>query len=261
MAAIFARLATYLLSRKTLRDKTVSALVYPAFILSVVVVGLVLLAIFVLPNLTGMISSMNAKAAQQYQLNIEGFQVKLIITIILFIIIALGVTLALVAKKTRPLWAIFIDGLFLKIPGLRGFLAANFGLNFAFAMETLLNSGYTLEEALQEGEAVAENQRFALGLSRAREKVMKGLKFSESLQEENVFPSLLVGWMAIGEGAHDLVKSFAQIRTYYQSELDKLFTRVMNLAEPVLIAVVGAILLMVIMTFITPIFTMMQNVL
>ena len=85
--------------------------------------------------------------------------------------------------------------------------------------------------------------------------------FFEALREEKTFPQVLIGWMAIGEGAHDLVKSFAQVRAYYQKETDKLYARFMNLAEPALIVTVGVILVTLILTFVTPIFSMLGSLL
>jgi type IV pilus assembly protein PilC len=261
LATIFQRLSDYLVGRQTLRAKTVNSLVYPAFVLGVAVIGIVLLATLVLPNLTGMIGSINPAAAALYQRNVTRFQAGAGLVVgLLAAVVACGV-LSFRLRSSHKDWAGRLDAFFLKIPLVRTLMSVSFGLNFSFAMETLLTSGYPLEEALQESSWVVSNLRFRDSLLRARESVVKGVLLSEALRQENVFPSTLIGWMAVGEGAHDLVRSFGQVRIFYQQETDKISSRFMNLAEPALIVTVGIILITLILTFITPIFTMLGGLL
>jgi type II secretory pathway component PulF len=261
LSSIFQQLVGYLAGRQTLRDKTVNSLVYPAFVLGIAFIGAVLLLTVVLPGLTGMVSSLNPQAAAVYQGNVGRFQVGGGIVLVILGLLVAGVIAALNRRKTDPSWALRVDALLLRVPLLGAFTKASFGFNFSFAMETLLSTGYPLEEALQESSWVVGNQRYRTGLIRARDGVIKGAPLSEALRGERVFPEVLVGWVAVGEGAQDLVRSFAQVRTFYQRDIDKLFSRFMNLVEPALIVGVGVILLVMILNFITPIFTMMGNLL
>jgi len=261
LATIFQRLSEYLVGRQALRSKTINSLVYPVFVLSVAVIGIVLLATLVLPGLTGMIGSLNPQAAALYQRNVSRFQAGA--GLVVAILAAAGgfVGLSFRARARNVELARRLDSFMLGIPMVRIFLRVSFGLNFSFAMETLLTSGYPLEEALEESSWVVGNLRYRDGLLRVRDLVVKGVLLSEAMRQQGIFPQVLIGWMAVGEGAHDLVKSFAQVRIYYQQETDKLHSRFMNLAEPALIVTVGIILITLILTFITPIFTMLGNLL
>ena len=69
-----------------------------------------------------------------------------------------------------------LDSFMLGIPMVRIFLRVSFGLNFSFAMETLLTSGYPLEEALEESSWVVGNLRYRDGLLRVRDLVVKGVR-------------------------------------------------------------------------------------
>jgi len=261
LATIFQRLSDYLAGRQALRDKMVNSLVYPVFVLCVAIVGIVLLATLILPKLTGMIGSLNPHAAAVYRQNVAGFQRGAGVLVILLLLVGGAVAGLLRLRVRKAEWARRVDALLLKVPVVGVFLQLSFGLNFSFAMETLLTSGYPLEEALEESSWVVANMRYRESLMMARDSVVKGVRLSEALRKEAVFPQVLIGWMAVGEGAHDLVKSFAQLRAYYQKETDKLYARFMNLAEPALIVTVGIILVTLILTFITPIFTMLGELL
>jgi type II secretory pathway component PulF len=261
LATIFQRLSDYLAGKQALRDKMVNSLVYPVFVLGVALVGIILLATLVLPKLTGMIGSLNPQAAALYRRNVSGFQAGALSLVALLGLLG-ALALLLFRQRSRDeSWARRLDSLLLRVPVAGSFARSAFGLNFSFAMETLLTSGYSLEDALEESSWVVGNIRYREGLLSARGGVVKGVLLSEALREEGIFPQVLVGWMAVGEGANDLVKSFAQVRAYYQKETDKLYARFMNLAEPGLIVAVGAILVTLILTFVTPIFTMLGNLL
>jgi len=261
LATIFQRLSDYLAGRQALRDKMINSLVYPVFVLAVAVIGVVMLATLVLPKLTGMIGSLNPRAAALYQQNVAGFQLGAGLFVLILCALGFLIGLSFRIRARNAAWAIRFDAFMLRIPGLGRFLQYSFGLNFSFAMETLLTSGYSLEEALAESSWVVANLQYRECLMRARDNVVKGILLSEALREEKIFPQVVVGWMAVGEGAHDLVKSYAQLRAYYQKETDKLYARFTNLAEPALIVTVGIILITLILTFITPIFTMLGELL
>jgi len=261
LATIFQRLSEYLVGRQALRSKTVNSLVYPVFVLSVAVIGIVLLATLVLPGLTGMIGSLNHQAAELYQRNVSRFQAGAAVVVAILAAAGAFIGLSFRLRSRNVELARRLDSFMLRVPIVRVFLRVAFGLNFSFAMETLLTSGYPLEEALEESSWVISNLRYRDGVMKVRDLVVKGVILSEAMRQQGIFPQVLIGWMAVGEGAHDLVKSFAQVRVYYQQETDKLYSRFMNLAEPALIVTVGIILITLILTFITPIFTMLGNLL
>ncbi len=232
LSTIFQRLSEYLISRQAIRDKSINSVIYPLFVLSVALIGIVLLATLVLPGLTGMIGSLNPQSAALYQRNVLGFQVGAAVFVFITAALLIAVVGAFRLRTGNVVWAERTDAFLLRVPLLKTFLQYSFGLNFSFAMETLLTSGYSLEDALEEGSWVASNLFYRKALVRARDSVVKGILLSDALRQEKAFPQVLIGWMAIGEGAHDLIKSFSQVRAYYQKETDKLYARFMNLAEP-----------------------------
>jgi len=262
LSAIFKRLSDYLVGRQALREKTISALIYPAFVMAIAILGAVLLVTLVLPGLSGMVSSLNPKAALLYQTNLKSFQFNAAVFLVVLMLCLLGVWRAFSLRHHNPAWALRLDSFILKVPLAGSFRRSFFGFNFSFAMETLLSSGYPLEEALEESSLVIDNRLYRKAMLNAREGITKqGLTFSQALKNERVFPPILVDWMAVGEGAQDLIGSFGQVRAFYQKETERLFSGFMGLIEPALIVVVGIVMLVMILNFITPIFTMMGNLL
>jgi type II secretory pathway component PulF len=260
LAVILPRLVEYLRSRHALRQKTINALIYPGFVLSVALIGIALLSIFVLPVLTGAIGGVNPDAAGQYQKNVAGFQVLAVFLFAGILGVAVAVIILVGAARNNPEVAARIDRMILKIPFVRDLVWQTFGLHVSFAMEILLTSGFSVEVSLQECEAIIGNRAVGLLWTRVRDRVIKGMPLSRSLREEQGFPETFMGWVEVGEASHDLKQSFRQLRDFYQNQVDVLSTRFTSLVEPALIVVVGGLMITLVLTFVTPIFTMLGRV-
>ena len=127
-------------------------------------------------------------------------------------------------------------------------------------MHTLLEGGYTLEDALEESKKVVNNVAFQSSISRIRDKIIKGDELSKAFLEESVFSEHISKWIAIGERSGHMKQVFQQLSQYYQNEIDKWITRFMGMIEPALILLVGVVVVLIVVFFITPIFSMYEQV-
>ena len=131
--------------------------------------------------------------------------------------------------------------------------------NFLFAMETLTESGFAVEDALQEAENVVDNLALQSEISKARMKVLKGENLSSAFLDNPIFSNRLSRWMSIGEKSGQVEKAFSQLRQHYQGEIEKWSSHFINIIEPALILFVGAIILLIILFFVMPIFSLYGN--
>ena len=160
-------------------------------------------------------------------------------------------------KKGGPL-AVRIDAFFLRVPLVASFLIQRELLNFTFAMETLTASGVSMDEALSEGAGATGNRALKQEIFEIREKVMKGEHLSTAFSRSSLFPTRVARWMGIGERVGHVEKVFGQLRAYYQQEVEKWIQR---LIEPALIVVLGLLIILFVVFFIVPIFSLYGNVL
>lgn len=261
LSNILKQLAEYLQTRKALKDKTGNALVYPAFVLGIAVLGLGLLMVLVFPTLTSILGNLNAKAAAAYATNLAGFQAGASVFGLVALALAAGAVTVWVQRRSNERFRQASDAFVLRVPLLGSYLTSSFGLNFSFAVSTLLAAGYSLEETLAEAAEVITNRHLRHHVVKVREGVLKGKKLSAAFQESGVFPQAMTGWVLVGEGAHDLKRVFAQLQRFYQQDLDRYHHRFLNLVEPAMIVLVGGLLVFLVLTFITPVFTMLGNLL
>jgi len=260
LSAILPRLAEYLKAQQALRAKTINALVYPIFVLTVALIGIALLSVFVLPALTGSISGVNPEVANQYQQNVAGFQTGAGLFFGILFLGAVGIVGARYAASRNPQLALRSDQILLKTPIVGPLIWQSFCLHVSFALEILLSSGFSLEAALGECSALITNKALRSSWEQVRERVIKGATLSSSLRKETGYPETFLGWVEVGESAHDLRRSFKHLRAFYQNQIDILSARFANLAEPTLIVLVGAMVIFLVMTFVTPIFTMLGRI-
>ena len=163
-------------------------------------------------------------------------------------------------RRGGPL-AIRIDAFFLRVPLVSSFLIQRELLNFAFAMETLTASGVSIEEALSEGADSVGNNALKSEIVEIREKVIKGDHLSTAFSASTLFPSRVARWVAIGERIGHVEKVFGQLRAYYQQEVEKWINRLMTLIEPAFIVVLGILIILFVVFFIVPIFSLYGNIL
>lgn len=261
LTVIFPRLVEYLKARGALREKAISSLIYPSFVLAVALVGVILLSTLVLPSLTGSISSVNPQVALQYRQNVGSFQTASGLLLGgLGALVGAGMALWIVTIRSGE-WRLRVDRWVLRLPLVGSLAWKSFCLHISFSLEILLASGFPLESALAECAPLIRNRALRQSWEQVRLGVVKGERLSRSLRHEGGYPEVFVGWIEVGESAHDLRRSFQHLRMFYQNQIDLLSARFANLAEPALIVVVGVMVLLLVMTFVTPIFAMLGGIL
>ncbi len=258
---IFPPLAAYLRQRKALREKTAGALAYPLLVLAVSLVGILAVVVFVVPRLEIIFAGFGGAAGERLKGNVRTMNAILLSAAFLGLA-ALGAAAILrLARARSTAAAAFLDRLVLRLPVAGSFAAALETLNFSFAMETLVAGGVPIEAAMEEASAVAENAAFRSAVLDARRDVLQGVPLSVAFGEREELPAYVSRWIAVGERSGQSVRVFAQIRAYFQGEVDRGMQRFMALVEPALIAAVGTVVLLIVLLLIVPLFSMFGSIL
>jgi type II secretory pathway component PulF len=257
----FQQLAERLAEEKALRDRLSSSLLYPLFVLAVAGIGLTGIVTVVLPRLEAIFAQIGAGLPARLQAAMRLFQGSLV---------AVAAVAAALAAAGAVLWALRrrseaaaerIDRLILKVPLLGRIRTLRDSLNVLFVLEALTSGGFPVEEALAEAARTAGNRAFAAGLRACRGRVLKGESLSSAFLRTPVFSERIGRWVAVGERSGQIERVFAQLRRYYQGEIENWTARFMNLIQPVLILLVGIAILAIILVFVMPIFTIYEGIL
>jgi type II secretory pathway component PulF len=251
----FKGLSLYLTEQKKLKEKLIGSMMYPAMVLSVAFVGIFILILFILPRIKGIFTQLGSQLPQRIESITHVLNILIIAGIAFAVFLCVLFAAVYLIRKTRGKIAEKLDRVILRVPVLGHIKSLRESLNFLFAMETLTGAGFAVEDALLEAGNVVENRALRSGIHQVREKILRGEALSAAFMENAVFPERLSRWVHIGEKSGNIEKAFAQLRSYYQSEVERWSTRFMNLIEPVLILSVGVIIFLFIIFFVMPIFT------
>ena len=245
----FQQLSEYLTEEKKIKDKLTSSLIYPVMVLSVAVIGVTGIVVFVFPRIKDMFSQLGAGLPQRLESMIKLLNSSIIIAVVLIGFFAISYLLLFIMKKNNKVLSDKLDRLLLKLPLVGRLKYLTEVLNLLFTMETLTGGGFTVEDALLESGEVVGNNAFRSGILQARESIIRGENLSKAFLENSIFSERLGRWIAVGERSGQIEKVFAQLRRYYQGEIEKWSSNFMNLVEPIIILLVGIIIFIIILIF------------
>ncbi len=257
----FRTLAEYMGRQRRLRERVTSALIYPAVVLVVALAGITAVTFFVLPRAEELFRELGSAIPPSIAERARWFRVLLAALLAAAAAAIAALPLLGLARRRSSSAAEALDRVLLRLPGAGSVIRHRETLSFVFAMETLVGGGFAVEDAMLEAAGVVANRRLRAGILRARERVLKGEPLSRAFEAESELPQRLVRWVGISERSGSVHEVFHQLRLYYEGETEKWSDRLMSLAEPVLILCVGAMIIVLVVLFIVPLFSLYGSVL
>ncbi|MEK7140656.1 MAG: type II secretion system F family protein, partial [Patescibacteria group bacterium] len=247
-------LADELKKKEMLRNKILSAMLYP-LIITVATFGITgLLIVYIFPKILPIFQSLNAKLPLSTRIII--FLSDIIRNYGIYILIGLIVlSIAFfLSRKYFPRFRFFVDGLILRLPFM-GAVVKNYNLtNTTRTFGLLLQSGITLSEALLITADTTENMQYKKAFHDVSRGVMKGKNVSELISlYPALFPDMLEHMVAVGEKSGSLSSTLVYLSEFYENEFDDLTKNLSSAIEPVLMVIMGILVGFVAISVITPI--------
>ncbi len=258
---VFERLSAYRKEQKGLRERLVTSLIYPAIVIAVALFSAILVVTVLLPRMKDFFAQLGPQSAMKVDALSGSLQAALVILGVV-LLAGLGFTAAVfIARSTKGRVALTLDAVLLRMPLVSSFMLRRELLNFSFAMEALTGAGVSVEEALREAAGALSNRALRQEVNAARDKVLQGERLSAAFARCALFPTRVSQWLAIGERVGRVEKVFAQLRGCYQQEVEKWVARLMTLMEPAIVAGLGILIILFVVFFIVPIFSLYAGVL
>ncbi len=256
---ILLRLATFLEKNDALVGKVKSAMIYPAVIMSVAVVAIVVLLIFVIPVFQNMFASVNLSLP---------LPTRVVIGLSSFLKhywwlmgggIWGGIFLLRQYYKT-PAGRLQIDRALLRVPVLGGLLRKSAVSRFTRTLGTLISSGVSILDGLEITAKTAGNQVIHNAIMESRASIAGGDTISAPLQKSSVFPPMVISMIAVGEQTGGLDEMLTKIADFYDTEVDTAVSGLLSLMEPIMIVFLGVIVGGMVVAMYLPIFDMINAV-
>jgi len=124
----------------------------------------------------------------------------------------------------------------------------------------MYRTGIPVIEALGYCEKITSNLPVQRALARARERIANGTSISDAFAMENLFPSLVVRMLRVGEATGALDEALANVSYFFTRDIDESIGRVQALIEPVLTVVLGLILGWIMLAVLGPIYDTISKI-
>jgi type IV pilus assembly protein PilC len=237
------------------RRKLLSALIYPALLLVLVIGMMTFLITYVVPQFANLYSQLGAQLPPmtEFMLNV-GTTVQRYFPFI----VAAVVLLALFLWRWRytEQGAAQIDRARLSLPLLGDIWLKYQVAIFSRMMATLLAGGLPLVPALETAGSSMQSRVLSSAIGRAANRVREGRTLAGSLQETGAFPELAVEMTEVGESTGALPAMLTSVAQFFEEDVETALTRAMSLIEPVILIVMGTVVAFVLLSLYMPIFTL-----
>ena len=237
----------------TVRRKTLSALLYPAVLISLSLGLVSIIVLRVVPAFSDFYQTFGAELpfATRVILTFSMFMRREFFVILLALV---TVVTALVVWTRRAGERAYLDRLILRLPAL-GPIAQKFATSqMARTLATLLGGGLPLVQALDVAARSAGNRYMADQLEIVGARVREGESFSKALEARGVFPDVAVKMAEVGESTGSLQEMLNTVADFYDEEIATNTERFVALIEPVLLVFMGVVIASLLLALYMPLF-------
>jgi len=251
--AVLRRYVEYAKIIATLKRKTVSALVYPAILVSLALVVVSIIVLKVVPAFSDFYGTYGANLPLATRIIVKVSAV--IREDFLLLILAFGAAVAgFIVWVRRPGQKARFDHLLLRLPVV-GQIARKFATSqMARTLATLLGGGLPLVNALDIAARSVGNQYMASQLDIVSARVREGESFAGALEARGVFPEVAVKMAEVGESTGALQEMLNTVADFYDEEISTTMDRFVTLIEPVLLVFMGLVIAGLLLALYMPLF-------
>ncbi|RME37560.1 MAG: type II secretion system protein GspF, partial [Deltaproteobacteria bacterium] len=255
---VLQRLADFLEERAQLQSRLTSALVYPMLMLLVGCGVLFFLVIYVLPNITRMLTELEIPLPVSTRLLI-GLSSLLHDYGLVWLLLAVGLLLLAHNRLQSESGKWRLDQMKLRVPLLGAINLLMASARFARTSALLLEAGLPLLRTLDLAGRLTGNRVLAAAVATAAERVREGEGLAEALRRQQCFPELVPQMIAIGERSGSLQQMFARLADSYERQVETRLGRLLALLEPAMILFMGLIVGFIVLAILLPIFQASQG--
>jgi type IV pilus assembly protein PilC len=257
---VLLRLAEFMEKAQKIKNKVVSAMVYPIVVMVMAVAILTFLMVFIIPKfeqifsellegkalpmLTQMVLGTSRTLTQHLPLTI-GFVVAVIVSIRLF-------------AKTKAGAALF-DRAKLNMPIFGALMRKTAIARFTRTLGTLMTSGVPVLQALNIVRDTSGNEVIARAVTQIHDAVKEGENMAPPIEATKVFPPMVVSMVQVGEETGGLPEMLMKIADNYEDEVDNAVAGLTSVIEPLLIVFLALIVGTIVISLFLPLISIIGN--
>jgi len=253
---VLERLAGLLEFQLKTKEMLTSAVRYPSFVVTTLVVASIVLINFVIPRFAVLFrgARMQLPLPTRMLLAIndvfQGYA-----AFLLFAVIVLAV--AFVFYKRSKAGTLLIDRLKLRIPLIGPIILKICMSRFANMFENLIKVGIPVVRTLEVVSRTVGNEHIAQRILEIGGKIEKGMGIARPLKDAGIFPPLVIHLVSTGEQTGSLEEMLNEVSTHYDREITYSISRLSTWIEPILTAGLSLMVLFLALAIFLPWWIMM----
>jgi type IV pilus assembly protein PilC len=243
-----------------LKSKVRGAMIYPSVIVAAMVIIGVLMAIFVLPKLTGIFKEFDTElpVMTRVVIAIADFMSAHAVVVIALMI---GIIFSIAGFYKTPFGKRAFQLFFLHVIIISPIIKKINLARFARVLSSLLKSGVPIVQGLEVSGNSLSNIPYRDIVMNASSDVKLGKPLADSLGKDNsLFPILVVQMLQVGEESGTVEEILEQLANHYEEEVDTTLRNLSSIIEPLLLLVIGGIVGVLAVALISPIYNISQNI-
>lgn len=253
------RLARYVEDADRMKKMLKGAMVYPAIVMLIGIGVVAMMMIFVIPTFEEMLKTNKQGLPEitQFVINLSHFM----IANWPFIFGGAGLTGYIARSYVKtPEGRAVMDRITFRLP-IFGSLVQKSGVaRFSRTMQTLLQSGVNLLDAIEICKLSLDNAVLEAAASKIRAEVEAGKTLGMVIANLEVFPKLAIQMISVGESTGNLDKMLEKIADFYESETENVAGVITKLIEPIILVFLGGTVGGIMIAMYLPIFKMAGGV-
>jgi type IV pilus assembly protein PilC len=251
--AVIRRYVAYEKVIGAVRRRTISAMIYPAILVTMMMVLIGIIVLRVVPAFSDFYSNFGRELPLSTRI-IVGFSNAAVNNFWVITIALVGGIISLVTWLKQSGQRERIDRVLLTLPWV-GKTAWKFGTaQIARTLATLLGGGIPLVNALEISVRAMSNRHLARQLDEVRHRVQEGQSFAGALLARGVFPDVAVKMVEVGESTGALQEMLNSLADFYDEEIETEVARFITAIEPLLLVIMGVVIAMVVLALYMPLF-------
>ncbi len=257
---VLTRLSEFQEKAAKIKNKIISAMVYPLIVMTMAVGILCFLLVFIVPKFETifheMLGDKPLPPVTRFVIGASGL-VKDHGLVVLGVVVAV-VTLYKFLGRTRR-GRFVIDSFKLRMPLFGNLNRKSTISRFARTLGTLVTSGVPILQALNITRETAGNAAIAAAISQVHDSVKEGESIVQPLEASRAFPPMVVSMIDVGEETGKLPEMLLKIADVYDDEVDNAVAALTSMLEPIMIVFLAVIVGTIVLALFTPLISIITG--
>lgn len=246
--------------QQALAAKAKKIMIYPSIVATVVIGVVIMMMIFVVPQLLSFIKEMQGELgfATIALIATSNFVQEHIVEILLFpVLVVMGIK---VAKNKIPKFHLWFDENILKLKLIGPIMYKLKIARMANTLATMERAGVGFMDALELSTKVVANKFMEQQIIFARRLIQEGRKITEAFSESGLMPPMALRIIRAGEDSGRMDEALNNIGTIYDKQAKDLIDKIEPTIEPALTIVMATMVGWVMMAVLGPIYDTISKV-